>query len=428
LNHISKKEERRVREDRLKLFLFLGGISAFFTLISNTNIQQALAIPKPPPPPVRFGIVDQLWGSPETGFGTDDDFLSGSVKRIGGKDVNVPIAPKQEKPASHVVFSDPLAVPLPYYSPLGKKWVLGKDQPVPGGFGPLSVLFGGLEPTGRKVVELGLDNEAEFKLILVQNDPGSGVGVYMPFFRACLRNPVTKKWSTCSPFDIPSGISIAIPEKSKMPIDITKPYWNNIKPSAAVKAQIKQVLSPKNLQRLGIQTAAQAGSSLAGQTLSSGGSKGKGTSQQQTRAVQRPTRKLVRGGQTRSAIAQATARFWGVSSASGPDGGNQACAWMVNKVVYAATGKTLGANPDYVPSVEADLASGSGYRVSQSNANAGDIVIAKGQAHIGICLNTGCTRVLSNSSSRARFVWESDINFGGYYDSYGGSSVIYRVK
>uniref|UniRef100_A0ACD5H122 Uncharacterized protein n=1 Tax=Desertifilum tharense IPPAS B-1220 TaxID=1781255 RepID=A0ACD5H122_9CYAN len=57
-------------------------------------------------------------------------------------------------------------------------------------------------------------------------------------------------------------------------------------------------------------------------------------------------------------------------------------------------------------------------------AEAGDLVIAYEEAHIGIALTAGCSRVLSNSSSRACFVWESDVDFDGYY---GGSSTIYRL-
>jgi hypothetical protein len=131
-------------------------------------------------------------------------------------------------------------------------------------------------------------------------------------------------------------------------------------------------------------------------------------------------------GDNPSKIAQVAQRLKGMDTSAGPDGGNLACAWSVNKVLKQATGKTIGSNPDYVPSVEAALQSGAGVRVGASQAVAGDIVIAGTAGHIGICQNTGCTSVLSNSSSRAKFTWESDTNFGGYYG--GQSSRIYRVK
>ena len=131
-------------------------------------------------------------------------------------------------------------------------------------------------------------------------------------------------------------------------------------------------------------------------------------------------------GTNAAKIAQVAQQMKGMDTSAGPDGGNQACAWSVNRVLKRAIGRTIGSNPNYVPSVEAALQSGAGTPVNASQAVAGDIVIASNQAHIGICQNTGCTSVLSNSSSRARFSWESSTNFDGYYG--GRSSRIYRVK
>jgi hypothetical protein len=135
---------------------------------------------------------------------------------------------------------------------------------------------------------------------------------------------------------------------------------------------------------------------------------------------------VASGGDKAGRIAQVSQQMKGMDTSAGPDGGNLACAWSVNKVLKKATGKTIGANTDYVPSVEAALQGGEGIQVGRSKAAAGDIVIAGNQAHIGICQNSGCTRVLSNSSSRAKFSWESDTDFGGFYG--GQPSRIYRVK
>lgn len=115
----------------------------------------------------------------------------------------------------------------------------------------------------------------------------------------------------------------------------------------------------------------------------------------------------------------------GMSTADGPDGGNNACAWTVNKVMQDAGISPLGANPNYVPAVLDALKQGRGQLVSRESAKAGDLVVANGEAHIGIGLTDCCSRVLSNSSSRACFVWESDTDFDGYY---GGQSTIYRLK
>jgi len=123
-------------------------------------------------------------------------------------------------------------------------------------------------------------------------------------------------------------------------------------------------------------------------------------------------------------VLQAAEALRGMSTRNGPGGGNVACAFAVNKVLARAGLPTLGANPNYVPSLEDSLRSGRGRQVSPSEARPGDIVVSPGQAHVGIYLGEG--RVLSNSSSRAAFRWESGLNFDGYYGS--GQSRIYRLN
>jgi cell wall-associated NlpC family hydrolase len=123
-------------------------------------------------------------------------------------------------------------------------------------------------------------------------------------------------------------------------------------------------------------------------------------------------------------VMQAAEELRGMSTRNGPGGGNVACAFAVNKVLARAGVPTLGANPNYVPSVEEALRGGRGRQVSPSEARPGDIVVSPGQSHVGIYLGEG--RVLSNSSSRAAFRWESGLNFDGYYG--GGQSRIYRLN
>jgi hypothetical protein len=113
-------------------------------------------------------------------------------------------------------------------------------------------------------------------------------------------------------------------------------------------------------------------------------------------------------------IAIATNNAAGMDTSAGPGGGNEACAWAVNRVLQKAGVAPLGDNPNYVPSVEAALRNGRGQAVSSAQAQAGDIIIAKDQRHIGICLNEGCTRVRSNSSSHAQFSWMSSRSFDGF--------------
>jgi len=129
-------------------------------------------------------------------------------------------------------------------------------------------------------------------------------------------------------------------------------------------------------------------------------------------------------GDLNAAIVAAAKNLVDMCTADGPDGGNNACAWSVNRVLQKAGIPPLGENPNYVPSLLEALQNGRGQQVDRANARAGDLVIAYGEAHIGIGLDDGCATVLSNSSSRARFRWESDTDFDGYY---GGSSVIYRL-
>ncbi|MEL6491573.1 MAG: hypothetical protein AAFQ95_16575 [Cyanobacteria bacterium J06621_3] len=136
--------------------------------------------------------------------------------------------------------------------------------------------------------------------------------------------------------------------------------------------------------------------------------------------------KAAPAGETNQSIYESMGSMGGFDTSMGPDGGNLACAWAVNRVLTNAGVQPLGSNPNYVPSVEADLQNGRGTQVSQSEARAGDIVIEGSQTHIGICLNEGCTQVRSNSSSRARFAWDSDFNFNGFYG--GGDSRVYRIK
>ena len=123
-------------------------------------------------------------------------------------------------------------------------------------------------------------------------------------------------------------------------------------------------------------------------------------------------------------ILAAANQFRGTSTAAGPDGGNNACGWSLHQVLQIAGVNAIGSNPNYVTTIAETLAGGRGQKVTPATAKAGDIVIAAEEAHIGIALTDGCTRVLSNSSSRASFCWETNQDFDGYY---GAASTIYRL-
>jgi lysozyme family protein len=116
----------------------------------------------------------------------------------------------------------------------------------------------------------------------------------------------------------------------------------------------------------------------------------------------------------------------GQSSRNGPGGGNVACAWILNTAVFPKAGiAPIGKNQNLVSSVEEALKESRGQLISPRTAGGPGDVVVMGTAHIGICLNEGCSQVISNSSSKASFTWVASIQA---YDSYyKTSSRVYRV-
>ncbi len=108
----------------------------------------------------------------------------------------------------------------------------------------------------------------------------------------------------------------------------------------------------------------------------------------------------------------------------GTNNGRLACAYAVNEVIKRAGLSSLGSLS--VSSVESALNSGRGQQISVSSAVPGDIVILTSSSgnHTGVCIKEDCERVLSNSSSKASFIWVSDPGFTPYYRS---PFKIYRV-
>jgi hypothetical protein len=122
------------------------------------------------------------------------------------------------------------------------------------------------------------------------------------------------------------------------------------------------------------------------------------------------------------------------SSAAGPGGGNLACAWIASKILD----KTGHIIPDQYRNQVGNL---TGYLKSELNAveikdpkdvKAGDIVytLGAGGNHIGIAIGDGeKASVVSNSSSRSAFVWESGLEFDGFYSKRnpGQETLVLRV-
>lgn len=86
-----------------------------------------------------------------------------------------------------------------------------------------------------------------------------------------------------------------------------------------------------------------------------------------------------------------------------------ACVYTVNNIVHDATGEYLCgpglATTDQVKSCAQTAL------VSQATSRAGDFIIVDSlngkDAHIGICLNTGCTQMNSNSSTNCTFTFNN---------------------
>jgi hypothetical protein len=110
-------------------------------------------------------------------------------------------------------------------------------------------------------------------------------------------------------------------------------------------------------------------------------------------------------------IADEASQFWNLSSQSGPDRGNLACAYMVNRILERVVGHTYGKDPDTVNSVRDDLLQHGAKIIQKQDAQAGDLAlsfnkaslqnIGGGTAHIGIFLTPSL--IISNSSNNRRF-------------------------
>lgn len=110
-------------------------------------------------------------------------------------------------------------------------------------------------------------------------------------------------------------------------------------------------------------------------------------------------------------IANEASQFWNLSSESGPDRGNLACAYMVNKILERTIGHRYGLDPDTVNSVRTDLLRSGGKIIPVAQAQPGDLAlsynaaslrdIGGATAHIGIFITPSL--IIANSSSNRRF-------------------------
>lgn len=131
------------------------------------------------------------------------------------------------------------------------------------------------------------------------------------------------------------------------------------------------------------------------------------------------------------ALYNAAIALKGMSSynAPGTNNGRLACVWAVNQVLAKAGIANPWNDSLAVKTAKASLQSVA-TRIPVAQAKPGDIVLWDGRGglqHIGIVLADGATKVISNSSSKAAWVWVD--NYKGVEPSYGGAPTeVYRLK
>jgi phage protein D len=126
-------------------------------------------------------------------------------------------------------------------------------------------------------------------------------------------------------------------------------------------------------------------------------------------------------------LAKAAAGARGMNTRGGPDGGNNACVYAVNKVLRGAGISPPWGNSNYVPTVRSTLAGGAGTLLSGPEPGAIAIMRDNGNPpypHIGIVQSDGS--IISNSSSKGSFSWVAPPS--GYTSYYGRSPEYWRLK
>lgn len=116
-------------------------------------------------------------------------------------------------------------------------------------------------------------------------------------------------------------------------------------------------------------------------------------------------------------------------SDEGPDGGNKACVWNLNKVLKNGGLKTF--RTLYTPDVYNELENGRGIEISQDQLQPGDIVISptvgKNAGHIGVYMGDG--QIYSNSSSRHNFLDNFTLtSWNRYYGGRGLTTRYFRLR
>lgn len=131
--------------------------------------------------------------------------------------------------------------------------------------------------------------------------------------------------------------------------------------------------------------------------------------------------------QKAAAVAQAAKRLLGMNTRGGPDGGNNACLFAVNRVLREAGITPPWGNSNYVPTARSVLAGGAGTLLSGPEPGAIAIMRDNGNPpypHIGIVQSSGT--IISNSSSKGSFSWVASP--GSYTAHYGRTPEYWRLR
>jgi len=127
-------------------------------------------------------------------------------------------------------------------------------------------------------------------------------------------------------------------------------------------------------------------------------------------------------------LAAAAKQLKGMSTADGPDGGQNGCVYAVNKVFSRAGITPPWGSSLYVPDAEKSMIDAGWQRIPYGQQQPGDVFVMKDrksppQAHIGVA--TDNRMILSNSSGKASMSWSDTAQ--GYNQYYGGVGVLYRM-
>jgi uncharacterized protein len=132
-------------------------------------------------------------------------------------------------------------------------------------------------------------------------------------------------------------------------------------------------------------------------------------------------------GEKARLLASGAAKARGMNTRGGPDAGNNACVYAVNKVLRQQGITPPWGNSNYVPDARAALARGGGTLLSGPEPGAIAIMRDNGSPpypHIGIVQADGS--IISNSSSRGSFSWVASPQ--GYTNYYGRTPEYWRLK